>query len=96
MLIFFHLTHKTLKFSFVFFQIAVNPQKSFDYVQQNRNKKVVYRTFLTDTYNNTAFGSSFNSLIDSGLVHPAGVLIVPFIGAVPNSALGDFHWNFLY
>jgi hypothetical protein len=28
-------------------QVTVDPQKSIDYVQRNRNKKVIYRSFVT-------------------------------------------------
>ena len=62
-------------------QVTVDPQKSIDYVQRNRNKKVIYRSFVTNSYTNTASGSSFNALVNSGIVHPTGVLICPFIGA---------------
>ena len=35
-------------------------------------------------------GSSFNALVNSGIVHHTAVLICPFIGAVANSGFGDF------
>jgi hypothetical protein len=73
-------------------QIAVEPQKALTYVEQNRNKKVVYRTILTNQYNNTSAGGSFNQLINSGVVHPVGMLIVPFISS-QQAVLGDFQWK---
>ena len=33
-------------------QATIDPQKSIDYVQRNRNKKVMYRSFVTDSYTN--------------------------------------------
>ena len=74
-------------------QVTVDPQKSVDYVQQNRNKKVIYRSFVTNSYTNIGVGSSFNALVNSGIVHPTAVLICQFIGAVPNSGFGDFQWR---
>ena len=62
-------------------QVTVDPQKSIDYVQRNRNKKIIYRSFVTNSYNNITSGSSFNALVNSGIVHPTAVLICPFIGA---------------
>jgi hypothetical protein len=56
-----------------------------DYVQRNRNKKVIYRSFVTNSYNNITSGSSFNALVNSGIVHPTAVLTCPFIGAVSSS-----------
>jgi hypothetical protein len=74
-------------------QATVDPQKSIDYVQRNRNKKVIHRSFVTNSYNSIAVGSSFNALVNSGIVHPTAVLICPFIGAVASSAFGDFQWK---
>jgi hypothetical protein len=76
-------------------QITVDPQKSIDYVQRNRNKKVIYRSFVTNSYTNITTGSSFNALVNSGIVHPTAVLICPFIGATTgtNSGFGDFQWK---
>jgi hypothetical protein len=76
-------------------QVTVDPQKSIDYVQRNRNKKVIYRSFVTNSYTNITNGSSFNALVNSGIVHPTAVLICPFIGATTgaNSGFGDFQWK---
>ena len=76
-------------------QVTVDPQKSIDYVQRNRNKKVIYRSFVTNSYTNITTGSSFNALVNSGIVHPTAVLICPFIGATTgtNSGFGDFQWK---
>jgi hypothetical protein len=48
---------------------------------------------LTNTYNNIGVGSSFNAFINSGIVHPTGVLLVPFIASTPNSVFGDSQWK---
>jgi hypothetical protein len=74
-------------------EVTVEPQKSIDYVQRNRKKKVIYRSFVTNSYNDISVGSSFNDLVNSGIVHPTAVLICPFIGAVANSGFGDFQWK---
>jgi hypothetical protein len=73
-------------------QIQVEPQKALTYVNENRNKKVVYRTLLANQYNNLTAGSSFNQLINSGVVHPVGILIVPYISSTV-SGFGDFQWK---
>ena len=69
---------------FILAQVTVDPQKSINYVQRNRNKKNIYRSFVTNSYNNLSVGTSFNSLINSGIVHPTAVLICPFIASVAN------------
>ena len=74
--------HALLNCRLYYSQITVHPEKSIKYIEQNRNKKVVYRSFVSSLYNNIGKGSSFNSLINSGILHPTAVLIVPFLGAV--------------
>jgi hypothetical protein len=74
-------------------QVTVDPQKSIDYVQRNRNKKVIYRSFVTNSYTNTTAGSSFNALVNSGIVHPTAVLICPFIASSTTVGFGDFQWK---
>ncbi len=59
----------------------------------NLNKKVVYRTFVSNQYNNISAGSSFNQLINSGIVHPTGVLIVPFIGSQSSVGFSNSQWK---
>jgi hypothetical protein len=73
--------------------VTVDPQKSIDYVQRNRNKKVIYRSFVTNSWTNLAVGSSFNALVNLGIVHLAAVLICPFIAASTTSGLTDFQWK---
>jgi hypothetical protein len=75
--------------------VTVDPQKSIDYVQRNRNKKAIYRSFVTNSYTNITSGSLFNALVNSGIVHPTAVLICPFIGATTGaqSGFGDYQWK---
>jgi hypothetical protein len=76
-------------------QITMNPQHAVNYNNTNTNKKVIYRSFVTNNYPAVSAGGSFNQLINSGIVHPTGVLIVPFLGAVTgsNGGLGDSQWK---
>ena len=54
----------------------------------SRAKKVVYRTFLTNQYNN--INGTFNQLINSGVTNPTGIYIVPYIASTTSLGLGDF------
>ena len=72
-------------------QITMNPIKALTYVESNRNKKVVYRNVISNQYTVGA-SNSFNQLINLGIVHPTGVLIVTFIGFTV-SGLGDYQWK---
>ena len=76
-------------------QITVDHEKAIAYVERNRNKKVIYRSFVTNSYNNIAVGASFNALVNSGIIHPTAVLICPFIGASTgaNAGFGDYQWK---
>ena len=88
-----NLAHPLTNCRLYYSSITVDPQKSIDYVQRNRNKKVIYRSFVTNSYNNISVGSSFNALVNSGIVHPTAVLICPFIASVANSGFGDSQWK---
>jgi hypothetical protein len=75
-------------------QIVVEPQKALNYKNENRNKKVVFKTFISNQYNNQATaGGNFNALINSGIVHPTGILIVPYISSAVSTGLGDYAWR---
>jgi hypothetical protein len=87
------LAHPLTNCRLYYSQVTVDPQKSIDYVQRNRNKKVIYRSFVTNSWTNLAVGSSFNALVNSGITHPTGILICPFIGASTTSGLTDFQWK---
>ena len=58
-------------------QITIQPALAEEYILNNRAKKCIYRTVLTDQYINISAGGNFNQLISSGIVHPTGILIVP-------------------
>ncbi len=46
------------------------------------------------TYNSQATsGGSFNALINSGIVHPIGILLIPYISSVVATGLGDYAWR---
>ena len=76
-------------------QIQMDPQHAITYNNSNKSKKVIYRTFVTNNYPPVAASGSFNQLINSGIVHPTGVLIVPFLAPVTgtNGGLGDSQWK---
>jgi hypothetical protein len=87
------LAHRLTNCRLYYSQVTVDPQKSIDYVQRNRNKKVIYRSFVTNSWTNNTTGSSFNALVNSGIIHPTEILICPFIGAVASTGFGDFQWK---
>ena len=67
-------------------------QKAITYNNANTNKKVISRSFVTNNYTPVASSyGSFNQLINSGIVHPTGVLIVPFLAPITSNTggLGD-------
>lgn len=61
--------------------IEVAPKLALEYITENRAKKIVYRSFVSNQFNNITSGSSFSALVQSGLTSPVGVLIVPTISS---------------
>jgi hypothetical protein len=74
-------------------QIALQPSYAEEYLANNSAKKCVYRTSMTNQYNNITAGGNFNQLISSGIVHPTGILIVPYVSSQASFSLGDFAWK---
>lgn len=73
--------------------ITPQPAKMIEYVNNNRAKKCIYRTVLTNQYNNIGSAANFNQLISSGIVHPTGILIVPYVSSLASFSFGDFAWK---
>jgi hypothetical protein len=71
-------------------QITIQPSLAEEYILNNRAKKCIYRTVLTNQYNNITAGGNFNQLISSGIVHPTGILIVPYVSSLASFSFGDF------
>lgn len=71
-------------------QITIQPALAEEYVMSNRGKKCIYRTIITNQYNNITAGGNFNQLISSGIVHPTGILIVPYVSSQATFSFGDF------
>lgn len=74
-------------------QIVIQPALAEEYILTNRAKKCIYRTVLTNQYNNISGGANFNQLISSGIVHPTGVLIIPYVSSQASYSFGDFAWK---
>ena len=71
-------------------QITIQPEYAEEYILNNRAKKCIYRTILTNQYNNIPSAGNFNQLISSGVVHPTAILIVPYISTAAGFSYGDF------
>lgn len=73
-------------------QITLQPEKSIQYSESNRNKNVVFRSVVSNLYTNIGVGSAFNSLVNAGIVAPSAVLVCPFISqSAPG--FGDSAWK---
>jgi len=74
-------------------QITIQPDIAEQYLLANRAKKCIYKNFLTNQYNNIGTGGNFNQIVSSGVVHPVGILIVPFISSSLLYSTNDFAWK---
>lgn len=59
--------------------IELKPQLAIKYIEENRNKKVVYRSIISNQTTFIGAGNSYSQLIQSGITHPLGLVIMPFI-----------------
>lgn len=61
--------------------VKMEPSKALSYVEQNRNKLVIYEQFITNQYNAIPAGGSFSQLVQSGIKNPIAIAIIPFISS---------------
>jgi len=88
-----NVTHPMPACRIYYSQITIQPALAEEYILTNRAKKCIYRTVLTNQYNNIGLGGNFNQLISSGVVHPTGILIVPFVASTAPFSFGDYAWK---
>jgi hypothetical protein len=72
-------------------QIAVDNTLALKYDAENHNKQIVYRSVTSSICPNIQAGSNYSQLINAGIVHPVGILLVPFLSN--GSAFGDVQWK---
>jgi hypothetical protein len=68
----------------------MQPALAEECLLNNRAKKCIYRTVLTNQYDNSTAGGNVNQLISSGIVHPTGILIIAFVSSQASFSFGDF------
>jgi hypothetical protein len=73
-------------------QIQMDAEKSIKYLENSRNKNVVFRNVLSNQFSAIGSGNTFNQLINAGITHPTGILIVPYISSTA-TGFGDFQWK---
>jgi hypothetical protein len=70
-------------------QVSLKPEKLIPYISENRAKKVVYTSMLTNQFNNISAGSSFSQLVQSGVKNIRGILIIPTISSTTNGTVSS-------
>ena len=60
-------------------QQLLDPRDAEIYVEQNRNKSVVFRTMLFNNDTNVGSGANFSRLLNAGIKNPVGLLIIPLV-----------------
>ena len=73
-------------------QISVDNTLALKYDEVNKQKQIVYRSVTSSICPNIQAGSNYSQLINTGIVHPVGILLVPFLS---NNAAGfpDVQWK---
>jgi len=63
----------------------LKPQRSLEYISENRSKRITFNSYLTTVVNTVAASASYSSIIQSGITNIKGVVVIPFIA---NTTLG--------
>lgn len=85
--------HPLLNCRIYYSQITLKPELLLEYVNNNKAKKVCYRTFITSFAPNIASGGTYSSIISAGITHPTSVLIIPFVASNTTSGLMNYAWT---
>ena len=68
--------------------VQLKPNLRALYLSENRNKKIVYTSFLYNQFNAISTGTTFSQLVQSGLQNIRGVWIIPVISSSVNGLTG--------
>ena len=68
--------------------VKMEPSRALKYIEENRNKLVVYEQFITNQYNAIPAGGSYSQLIQSGIKNPLALIIVPLLSSTQVSTIG--------
>lgn len=68
--------------------IELKPQYSLKYIEENRNRKVSFRTQTSNIYTNITAGGSFSTLVQSGVTAIKGLIVMPFVDSSVTSTGG--------
>jgi hypothetical protein len=71
-------------------QIQLKPEKLDYYISNNRSKKICWTSILNNNFNNISAGSTFSTLVQSGVSNPRGLLILPFLSTSSGSASSNY------
>lgn len=85
--------HSLLNCRVYYSQITLKPDLLLEYVNNNKAKKVCYRTFITSFAPNITSGGTYSSIISAGITHPTSVLIVPYVASNTTSGLMNYAWT---
>jgi len=67
--------------------VKLKPNLERNYLNANRRKEILFRNVVVNTYQAITSGSTFNQIIQSGIVNPTGILIIPFLSGSTNGRL---------
>jgi len=67
--------------------IEMEKKRELTYLETNRAKSVVYRDFITNQFTNVISGNTYNALIQSGVVNPIAVVIMPFLSNASSNSV---------
>lgn len=71
-------------------QIQLKPEKLDYYISNNRSKKICWTSILNNNFNNISSGSTFSTLVQSGVSNPRGLLILGFLSTSTGSQITNY------
>lgn len=72
--------------------IQLEPDKALTYSRATQNKQVVFRNYYYNQINNIGAGGNYSQLIQSGIVNPHALIVIPYISK-DQEGMGFYQWQ---
>jgi hypothetical protein len=72
--------------------IQLEPEKALAYSRANQAKNVVFRNYYFNQINSVGATANYSQLIQSGIINPYALIVVPYISSSAGSTVG-YQWQ---
>lgn len=86
-------SHKMQACRLYYSSITLEPEKALSYSRANQAKQIVFKNYYFNQINNVALGNTYSQLIQSGIINPYALIVVPYISSALNVGGVGYQWQ---